>query len=312
VVELPWASCFDPLVPRESSRPAAPWWQSVVDSGVLCAGPGLMLSCLLAAGGGAVAALSFRNVAGAVEDVGMCGRFAMNEKTNAAVEALVGENGMSVLKGWEPQYNINPTDQVPVVRDRAGEREVVMVRWDMIPPGSKEFSHKGRPNTNARIETVNKLGLFKEPFRDHRCLVPALGYYEWVEEPDGKQPFFVHRPGEQIFMAGIVRAWRDPSTEAKEKWKLSMSIITLDAHVAPGEVHDRMPAFLTRDSYDDWLGRHLDDTELLKLLDRASAEVADQLAYYPVSRAVNRSHLGKDADGKTIPNNKPEFVEPIT
>lgn len=59
----------------------------------------------------------------------------MNEKTNAAIEALVGENGMSVLQGWEPQYNINPTDQVPVIRDRAGEREVVMARWDMIPPG---------------------------------------------------------------------------------------------------------------------------------------------------------------------------------
>lgn len=162
------------------------------------------------------------------------------------------------------------------------------------------------------METVNKLGLFKEPFRDHRCLVPALGYYEWVEEPDGKQPYFVHQPGKQIFMAGITRAWRDPAADAKEKWRLSMSIITLDSHVAPGDVHDRMPAFLTTpDSYDEWLGGHLDDAELLKLLDHTSTEVADQLAYYPVSRAVNRSHLGKDADGKTIPNNRPEFVRPL-
>lgn len=82
-----------------------------------------------------------------------------------AIRALVGEKGMAVLKGWEPQYNINPTDQVPVIRDRDGDREVAMVRWDMIPPSSPEFSHKGRPNTNARIETVNKLGLFKGPSR---------------------------------------------------------------------------------------------------------------------------------------------------
>lgn len=31
-------------------------------------------------------------------------------------------------------------------------------------------------------------------------------------------------------------------------WKISMAIITLDAHVAPGEVHDHMPAFVTPDS----------------------------------------------------------------
>jgi putative SOS response-associated peptidase YedK len=241
----------------------------------------------------------------------MCGRFAMDEKTNAAIEALVGRSGMSVLKDWTPQYNINPTDEVPVVRDRAGRREVMMVRWDMIPPGSREFSHKGRPNTNARIETVNTLGLFKGPFKEHRCLVPARGYYEWEEKPDGRQPFFIHRRDDQIFMAGIMRAWKNPAEDAKEKWRISMAIITLDSHVTPGEVHDRMPAFVTPDSYDDWLGDHLDDSELLKLLKRSSAEVADQLTYYPVTRGVNRAHLGKDANGKTIPNNRPEFVEPL-
>jgi putative SOS response-associated peptidase YedK len=108
----------------------------------------------------------------------MCGRFAMDEKPNATIESLVGKTGMSVLKDWTPQYNINPTNQVPVVREHACQREATMVRWDMIPPGRRSSLHKGRPNTNARIETVNKLGLFKGPFKEHRCLVPGqMGRY---------------------------------------------------------------------------------------------------------------------------------------
>ncbi|MCU1362784.1 MAG: response-associated peptidase, partial [Acidimicrobiaceae bacterium] len=92
----------------------------------------------------------------------MCGRFAMDEKTDVAIRSLVGGKGISVMKGWEPQYNVSPTDAVPVVRDRDSEREVAMVRWGMVAPGAKEFA--GKPVFNARIETVNKLGLFKAPF----------------------------------------------------------------------------------------------------------------------------------------------------
>ncbi len=48
-------------------------------------------------------------------------------------------------------------------------------------------------------------------------------------------------------MAGVVSAWPDPTKpeDDPDKWRLSLAIITRDAHVAPGEVHDRMPAFLT-------------------------------------------------------------------
>jgi putative SOS response-associated peptidase YedK len=72
-----------------------------------------------------------------------------------------------------------------------------------------------------------------------------------------------------------------------------MSIITLDAHVTPGEVHDRMPAFLMPDAIDDWLGDHLDTDDRLRMLTDSSRAVADGIEYYEVSRAVNAS--GKNA-----------------
>ncbi|MCU1534140.1 MAG: response associated peptidase, partial [Glaciihabitans sp.] len=31
-------------------------------------------------------------------------------------------------------YNVSPTDQVEVVRDRHGQRELAQVRWGMVAP----------------------------------------------------------------------------------------------------------------------------------------------------------------------------------
>ncbi len=85
-----------------------------------------------------------------------------------------------------------------------------------------------------------------------------------------------------------------------------MSIITLDAHVTPGEVHDRMPAFLTSDTYDDWLGDHLGVRELSDLLKHSSDTVASGLEFYEVSRSVNKVQKEKG-----VPNDGPELIVPV-
>ena len=79
-----------------------------------------------------------------------------------------------------------------------------------------------------------------------------------------------------------------------------MSIITRDAHVAPGEVHDRMPACLTPDVYDAWLSSDLSSGDALQLLESTSFEVAHEFGHYPVSKAVN-----------SVKNDGPELLEPI-
>jgi putative SOS response-associated peptidase YedK len=77
------------------------------------------------------------------------------------------------------RYNIAPTDQIPIVRidPRDGEREVVMVRWGLIPFWMREKPKV--PHINARAETVDRLPLFREAFAKRRCLIPATGFYEW-------------------------------------------------------------------------------------------------------------------------------------
>ncbi|MCW4386429.1 SOS response-associated peptidase [Salinibacterium sp. SYSU T00001] len=235
----------------------------------------------------------------------MCGRFAMNKETDDLIQEYVARGGD--FHDWRPRYNIAPTDTVPVIREHDGERRLAGVRWGIVPPSSPTFGG-GKPIINARIETVTKNKLFATPFAEHPCIVPALGYYEWRATPDGKQPYFVHAPEGDMAMAGIIRPWFDRAAAQKaeqegeeiDPWLLSMAVITLDAHVAPGEVHDRMPAFLSRDAIDEWLGGELDPDDRVNLLQLTSLEVADRLEYHPVSRDVN-----------SVRNEGPHLVEPI-
>lgn len=161
---------------------------------------------------------------------------------------------------------------------------------------------KQRPQPDkARIETVATSPMFRKAFAVARCIIPAAGYYEWTVTYTGKQPHSIHDEGAQLAMAGIVSARPDPTKDEDhpDKWRLSTAIITRDSHVATGEVHDRMPACLTPDGYDDWLGDHLAVDELLQLLDRESFAVAHDLTHYEVTRDVN-----------SVRNNGPQLIEP--
>ena len=79
-----------------------------------------------------------------------------------------------------------------------------------------------------------------------------------------------------------------------------MAVITRDAHVAPGEVHDRMPACLTPEAYDAWLGEDLSPEQALHLLDEQSVRVAHELTHYEVSR-----------DANSVRHNGPQLIRPL-
>ncbi|MEO6504961.1 MAG: SOS response-associated peptidase [Terrimesophilobacter sp.] len=218
----------------------------------------------------------------------MCGRFAMDKETDELIAEFVATEGTARLQDWRPSWNVAPTDPVPIVREHGGRREVDLVRWGLVPPTSPTFGG-GKPIINARIETVATNGLFKGAFASRRCIVPARGYFEWQLQDGGKQPYFIHEPDADLAMAGLLGAWPDrtKTLDDPDRWRLSVAIITRDAHVAPGEVHDRMPACLSPDAYDEWFGDDLGTDDLLQLLDGSSFEVAHRLGYHAVSKAVN-------------------------
>jgi putative SOS response-associated peptidase YedK len=175
----------------------------------------------------------------------MCGRFVV---TRASGDLLP-----DLLDAFDPlrdDFNVAPTRDVALVRERDGRRSMSAVHWGYVPGWAKDFKKQRPQPINARIETVSTSPIFQKSFATARAIIPAAGYYEWV---------VIHQPDAAIAMAVIIFAWPDPTKDEDDpaKWRLSMAIITRDAHVAPGDVHDRMPACLTPDAYDDWLGDHL-------------------------------------------------------
>jgi putative SOS response-associated peptidase YedK len=123
----------------------------------------------------------------------MCGRYYRRSDKQRIAEAFkLGKlpDGF-VLPDWD--YNVAPTTMQPVIRLNrdTGEREMVLMRWGLIPYFAKSASDfRGFSTINAKAETVEEKALWKRPFEKRRCLVPADGFYEWAKiDPKTKKPY---------------------------------------------------------------------------------------------------------------------------
>ncbi len=78
-----------------------------------------------------------------------------------------------------PDYNIAPTTFQPVIREsrESNDREVVLMRWGLIPYFAKSLADfKGIPTINARAESIEKSPTWRTPFQRRRCLMPTDGF----------------------------------------------------------------------------------------------------------------------------------------
>ncbi len=221
----------------------------------------------------------------------MCGRFSLTAAP-ADVQAVFA---LATPPALPPRYNIAPTQQVPIVRVGAsGARELVLVRWGLIPYFAKDAS-VGNRMINARAESVTVKPSFRDAFRRRRCLVVADGFYEWQAGPFGKTPHYIRSAdGRPFAFAGLWDRWRAPDGQVVE----SCTIITTDANATVRPLHDRMPVILEGARLDEWLDPATPPERLRALL-APPAEGA--LRAHPVSTLVNRPE-----------NDLPECVMPVT
>src|SRR5258708_2260370 len=70
-------------------------------------------------------------------------------------------------------------------------RELVSMRWGLVPWWWKKPLKQVPASFNARAESVADKPMFRDAFRRNRCVIPPSGYYEWLKRPDGKQPYFI-------------------------------------------------------------------------------------------------------------------------
>ena len=109
-----------------------------------------------------------------------------------AVEFRDVEAGLTCVAGfgsdaWDKLFGVPrpaaPGDPQPVIRRSrdTGERELVMMRWGIVPWFAKsELEFKKLSTINAKSDRLTDSKMWREPFAKRRCLVPASGLYEWV------------------------------------------------------------------------------------------------------------------------------------
>jgi putative SOS response-associated peptidase YedK len=208
----------------------------------------------------------------------MCGRITLHTPESRLWEAFHLEPAAPL--GLKPRYNIAPSQSVPIIRETEAGREMVMVRWGLVPHWSKE--PKTQYSTiNARIETVAEKPVYRTPFKHRRCLIPADGFYEWKVVDGQKVPHHIRmKDGEVFALAGLWDHWEGDGESLE-----SCSIIVMPANAVMKRLHDRMPAIIAPGDYDRWLdSRITDKAEILSYLDSAPS---GQLITYPIGPWVN-------------------------
>jgi len=227
----------------------------------------------------------------------MCGRYYRRSDKQRIAEAFrLGKLPDDfVLPDWD--YNVAPTTFQPVIREQreTGERELVMMRWGMVPHFAKSLADfKGLATINAKAEAVTTNAMWRIPFKRRRCLIPADGFYEWKKiDEKSKQPYaFSMKDGQPFAFAGLWDAWRDPA--ADNKWLQSFTIITTDPNELTAKVHNRMPVILEPKDYERWLTRAESEQSPIDLLRPYPAE---SMTAHEASRDVGN-----------VRNNRPELL----
>jgi putative SOS response-associated peptidase YedK len=209
----------------------------------------------------------------------MCGRFTLT----TPAQTLTVQFELTDVPALEPRYNIAPTQPVAAVRIRgeSEERELVLLRWGLIPFWAKDLGIGSRM-INARSETVAEKPSFRTAFRRRRCLVLADGFYEWQKINGAKQPVYVSLQDREAFaFAGLWERWEGPENGVVE----SCTLLTCEPNELLRPIHSRMPVILDPKDYSLWLDHGVQDATRLQSL--LSPYASGRMQAYAVSRYVN-------------------------
>lgn len=223
----------------------------------------------------------------------MCGRFSLI----SPFEILKSIFRLNRTMEINPHYNIAPSENVLSVRQNAetGERELVPLRWGLIPFWAKEMKI-GNRLINAQAETVFEKPAFRHAAKKQRCLIPADGFFEWRKSGAKKQPYrILNKDRTPLAFAGLWEKWKNPEDGNTVE---SCTILTTQANALVDTIHDRMPVILQPEEYDLWLDPEVQDKDnLSKLLNPYPAELMET---YPVNSWMSNAR-----------NEGPQCLEPV-
>lgn len=175
----------------------------------------------------------------------MCGRYALF-RWSPALAALPG-----FPADLQPHWSIAPGASVLMLRGTAQGHEAAQARWGLTPPWLTDLS---RTPAHARAETIAEQPMFREAFRERRCLVPANGFYEW-RGGGRKRPYWMSAEAPLLYFAAI---W--------ERYPVSGHVYLSLALVTRAAASLRRPLLLDPAGQAGWLDEGTPPAELQGLL----------------------------------------------
>src|SRR5208337_2364133 len=139
----------------------------------------------------------------------MCGRFIqILDPEQIEVDFSELEVDEEALSRFTQSYNVTPTKDILTVLNTPTPR-LTLTRWGLIPYWAKD-KNIGSRMINARSETLIDKPSFKEPLKRNRCIIPAMGFYEWDTANKTKTPYLIGlKSGKSMAFAGLWDRWRD-------------------------------------------------------------------------------------------------------
>jgi putative SOS response-associated peptidase YedK len=214
----------------------------------------------------------------------MCGRFSIATPWQELKKRFDAE----IPEGfYKPRYNAAPGQDMLAIPEETPHR-ADFFHWGLIPHWAKD-PKIGNRMINARAETVAEKPSFRTPFKKHRCLVLADGFYEWDKRSTKHVPYRIILKNDQSFaFAGLCDYWKDE----KGKEVKSFTIITTKANSLVSKIHDRMPVILPKEKEQTWLNPGLDLKEAEKMLE---AYPSREMKMYPISILINNPKVDNAA-----------------
>jgi len=210
----------------------------------------------------------------------MCGRFLTPDE--AAFERYWQ---LAPPEGYRRSFNVAPTQLAAIIRKRRdGSRVAALFTWGFKPQWAN------RHWINARAETVFTSAAFKRAAAVQRCLVPAVGWYEWQGDAQPKVPYVHYRDdfgddfGDDFAPIAFAGIWTGTGREGEPGSTRSFAILTGPAAPSVAFVHDRMPVVLDPAHYDLWL----DPAAARDDLEQALKAPAGAFASRRISTYVNK------------------------
>ena len=192
----------------------------------------------------------------------MCGRYVLKALKDDIIKHFNLIDGLDYfdIHGYKMREEVFPGEWITSINNENRPEDI----WWTIE--DKDNSGAWRRAINAKAETITKVHMFADAFRNDRVLIPATGFFEW----DARKQRHEFTFDEPLFaFAGVAR-----DCEIKGETRRCGVIMTTDANdvVRPIHTKGRMPVVIHKYDYAKWLDTQTPFADLRRLMMPVSSE----------------------------------------